>query len=91
MPYGSLNRAWETGTYSRARGGCHVPAIPGRGVTSLVLMVCEIGAPKAQGSRTLGSHTTVSRRALVLPDVPTSLGTCLVMLWYTVSHTLSTS
>ena len=53
---------------------------------SLVLMVCEIGAPKAQGSRTLGS-----RRALVRLDVPTSLGTCLVMLWYTVSHTLSTS
>ena len=59
--------------------------------SSLVLMVSEIGAPKSQGSRTLGSHTTVSRRALVRPDVPTNLGTCLVMLWYTVSHTLSTS
>ena len=33
MPCGSLNGAWEIGTHSRARGGCHVPAFPGRGVT----------------------------------------------------------
>ena len=58
---------------------------------SLVLMVCEIGAPKAQGSHTLGSHSTIFRRALVRPNVPTSLGTSLVTLWYTVSRTLSTS
>ena len=33
MLCGSLNGTWETGTHSRARGGCHVSAFPGRGVT----------------------------------------------------------
>ena len=35
-----------------------------------------VGCP----SRTLGSHTTGSRHALVRPDVSTSLGTCLALL-----------
>ena len=39
-PCGSLDGAWETGTHSRARGGCHVSTSPGRGVT--ILLVSEL-------------------------------------------------
>ena len=33
ISYESLDRAWETKTHSRARGGCHVSTFPGRDVT----------------------------------------------------------
>ena len=57
---------------------------------SLVLMVCKQVPPEAQGSHTLGSHTTTSRRASMRLDVPASLGRCLVLLRYTISHTIGT-
>ena len=33
MPCESLDEFWETGTYSRARDGCHVSTFPGWGMT----------------------------------------------------------
>ena len=40
LPCESLNGVWETGSHSRARGGCHVSTLfPGRGVT--ILLVSE--------------------------------------------------
>ena len=32
-PYESWGGAWETGTHSKARDGCHVSTFPSRGVT----------------------------------------------------------
>ena len=46
-----------------------------------------VGCP----SRTLGSHTTGSRHALVRPDVSHTIGTCLALLRSTVSHTIGNS
>ena len=35
-PCESLDGAWENGTHSRARGGCHVSTFSGRGVTDTI-------------------------------------------------------
>ena len=46
-PCESLNGAWETGSHTRVRGGCHVSTFPGRGVTfskcGLIIGLCKKG------------------------------------------------
>ena len=43
LPCESLNGAWETGSHSRARGGCHVSTLfPGRGVTIRILIINNV-------------------------------------------------
>ena len=42
MPCESLDGAWETGTHSRARGGCHVSTLFGSGHDTFGLFLGQL-------------------------------------------------